>query len=287
LGDLTASEALGEESMAIARELGDHWVLADALATRGLVCVVWPRPGTDDLARGRTYLEEAQTLYEGAGSQDGIARSRVASIQVWRGVALLVAGDLRDAETQLARSLALTQATGDRYYAGLALLHLGRLAWVRGDPAGAHARFEQALTHQEALRNHYNISYVLMSLGDLQWQIGDPSGGRAYYARALRTLHALGHAEPSHLALCGLAGLAIDAGEPVYALRLVSVSHTLSTVNGVLASPQGRITIDQVEAAARQALSPETQAAAWAAGQAMSMEQVIAEALAPGRPEQT
>jgi hypothetical protein len=37
--------------------------------------------------------------------------------------------------------------------------------------------------------------------------------------------------------------------------------------------------IEQVEAAARQALSPEAQAAAWAAGQAMTMEEAIAEAL--------
>jgi hypothetical protein len=57
-------------------------------------------------------------------------------------------------------------------------------------------------------------------------------------------------------------------------------------VTGVLAvsEPLGAFSIEQVEAAARQALSPAAQAAAWAAGQAMTMEEVIAEALAQAEP---
>src|SRR5271166_2710459 len=46
----------------------------------------------------------------------------------------------------------------------------------------------------------------------------------------------------------------------------------------VLPVPPVRTSIKQVEAAARQALSAQAQAAAWAAGQTMTMEQVIAEA---------
>jgi hypothetical protein len=57
-------------------------------------------------------------------------------------------------------------------------------------------------------------------------------------------------------------------------------------VSGVLAvsEPLGAFSIERVEAAARQALSPEAQAAAWAAGQALPIEQVIAEALAQAGP---
>jgi hypothetical protein len=100
-------------------------------------------------------------------------------------------------------------------------------------------------------------------------------GALLRHARALRTLHAMGHVAISHQALCGLAGL---AGELAHALRLVSVAESLSAKTGVLPPPLVQTRIKQVQTAARQALSPETQAAAWVAGQTMTMEQVIAEA---------
>jgi non-specific serine/threonine protein kinase len=63
-GDLSTAEALFNESVAIGRELGDRSELAFTLWAWGIVCVYYLRPGTDDLARGRTYLEEAATLFE-------------------------------------------------------------------------------------------------------------------------------------------------------------------------------------------------------------------------------
>jgi tetratricopeptide (TPR) repeat protein len=279
LGDVPAAHALSEDSVAIARELGDPWELAVSVFCHGAVCAWFPRPGTDDLARACAYFAEAQTLYEAADNEDGWVRASIAFTPTYLGIALLAAGDLTNAEVQLTRGLKLTMVTGDRFNLGVALAYLGHLAWVQGDLAGARARFEQAMTYNEALQHHFSVAWGLIDLGALQRQTGDPSAARAHYVRALRTLHALGHAEISHMALCGLVGLAMDAGEPARALRLVSVANTLSTVNGVLPSPQVRTSIEQVETVARQALSPEAQSAAWAAGQAMTMEQVIAEAL--------
>jgi predicted ATPase len=282
LGDVTAAEVLGEESVAIARALGNQRACADALYVRGAVCVNWPRPGTDDLARGRAYLEEARTLYEEADNEDGRARSLSASTHVFQGLAMLAAGELGDAETQLTRGLALVRATGDRHFVGEALECLGLLAWARSDLAGARTFLEQALTQQEELQDHYGMGYALTLLGDLLQQIGDAGAARAHYTRALRMLHAVGHAEISHQALYGLAQLAMEAGESVRALRLVSVNKTLAALTGVLPLPLVQTSIERVEAAARQALSSQAQTAAWAAGQAMTMEEVIAEALGTG-----
>jgi tetratricopeptide (TPR) repeat protein len=278
MADLTTGAALGEESVAIARELDDQQELATALLFRGIVCVFPPRPGTDDFARGRAYLEEAQALYEEANDESCQGWTRIAVTHSWRGAAFLAAGDLRNAETQLTRCLELTASTGDRHATAVALEVLGRLAWARGDPAGGRAHFEHALKCHEALRSRYGIGSLLTRLGDVLQRTGDPSAARAHYARALRTLHGIGHAETSHQALCGLAGLAMEAGEPVRALRLVSIAGALSALTGVLPSPPVRSSIEQFEAAARQALRPEAQAVAWAAGQAMTMEEVIADA---------
>jgi predicted ATPase/transcriptional regulator with XRE-family HTH domain len=283
-GDLAAAALVGEESIAIARELGDQRALADALRCRGIVCAFLPLPGADDLARGCAYLEEAQTLYQEAGNEDAMARALIAQTHVWRGVAWLAAGDLRNAETQLTRGLELAQAIGYRHYATLAQVMLGRLSRIRGDLDEARACFEHALTYHEGVGNRYGIGYVLTDLGDVLQRMGEPSAARARYGRALRMLHAVGHAEPSHKALSGLAELAMEAGEPVRALRLVSVAGALSELTGVLPAPPVLTSIAQVETVARQALSPEAQAVAWAAGQAMTMEQVIAEALEQAGP---
>jgi tetratricopeptide (TPR) repeat protein len=276
LGDL-AAHTLAEESVAIAREPGNQFELAVAVFCRGFVCTVLPRPGTDDLARACADFAEAQTLLEEADHEDGWVRAGIAFTPAYWGMALLAAGDLTNAEMQLTKGLELIQATGDRFNTAFALSYLGQLAWVRGDPAGARTRIEQALAHHEAVRNQFGIGAVLTQLGDILKQTGDLSAAQVHYARALRTLHAIGHAEISHQALCGLAGLAMVTGEPVRTLRLVSVSKALSVLTGVRPSPPVWTSIEQLGVGARQALSPEAQAA-WAAGQAMTMEQVIAEA---------
>jgi tetratricopeptide (TPR) repeat protein len=277
-GDLTAAEALGEGSVAIARALGDQLKLALALYARGAVCAFLPRPGTDDLARARAYLAEAQTLCEEVGKEDGIVRSVFAFTVTYQGVAALAAGDLENAETYLTMGLELARVTGHRQNVAIALERLGLLAWMRGNLAGACTLLEQALTYGEALQDRYGTGYKRTLLGDLLRQTGDPRAAGAYYAHALRMLHSVGHAEISHQAICGLAVLAMEAGDPQHALSLVSVSKSLSALTGVLPAPRLAASIEQVETIARQALSPEAQAA-WAAGQTMRMEQVIAQAL--------
>jgi hypothetical protein len=117
-------------------------------------------------------------------------------------------------------------------------------------------------------------------LGGILQQTGDPIAARTHYGRALHALHAIGHVEISHLALCGLAQLATEAGEPARALMLVSVAVALAQGTGVQASLPVQARLEQVRAAAAQALSAEVQVAAWATGQTLSLEQVIAETLA-------
>jgi hypothetical protein len=90
----------------------------------------------------------------------------------------------------------------------------------------------------------------------------------------------------SHHALCGLAELALASGEPVHALTLISVAMSLMEETGVQPTAPVRTRIERVRATAAQALSPEEQTAAWAAGQTLPLEQVIAEALRNAGTEQ-
>jgi non-specific serine/threonine protein kinase len=277
-GDLSTGEAVGEEGVAIARELGDQRDLALALFCWGAAYAFFSRPGTGDLVRGRAYLEEAITLFEVASDDD--SRALLAGMYVDHGAALFAAGELKEAETQLTRGMELAKATGSGWNIAVALEWLGYLALAQGDPTRARALLDQALVHHGAIRNQFGIGTVLTRLGEILQRTGDPVAARGHYARALRALHAIGHIEVSHQALCGLAELASEDGELAHALTLVAVATVLAKVAGVQPSPPVQARLKQVRATAVQALSAEEQGVTWAAGQMMPLEQVIAEELA-------
>jgi tetratricopeptide (TPR) repeat protein len=228
------------------------------------------------------YLEEAEALFVAAGDDD--SRASLAATWVFQGLAWLMAGDLPRAETQFTRGLELATATGYRWYVANALNGLGLLAQVQGDPGRSRALFEQALVHHRAIGDRFGTGAALTWLADTLRQSGDAVSARAHYAQALRVLETIGHVETIHQALCGLAELALEAGKPARALRIASVASAQVQGTGTHPSPPVQSRLEQVRAAAAQALSAEEQAATWAAGEAMPLEQVITEELADAGP---
>jgi DNA-binding CsgD family transcriptional regulator len=82
------------------------------------------------------------------------------------------------------------------------------------------------------------------------------------------------------LALAGVAGLAIASGEAEAGARLLGAAAALRELGGIAAEPAYRAAHERDEAAARAALGERGLAAAWAAGQATSLEVALAEASA-------
>jgi predicted ATPase len=283
-GDIGAASALFAESVAIARALDDRRELPTALFIWGALYSMVPRPGTDDLARACALLEEAEALYDLWGDEN--ARVLRGGALAMHGLALLLQGDLRQAEERLTSGLELARAAGHWWFVANGLLILGNLALARGDLAQASALLEESLTHQLALRNRYGIGQVYVRLGDLQRRSGSPAAARAHYGRALHALQAIGHVEVSHQALCGLAELAGEVGEPARALMLAGLAHALAKETGAGMAPVVQARLEQLQATAAQALSAAAQAAACAAGQTLPLEQVITEALADEGPAQ-
>ena len=76
-----------------------------------------------------------------------------------------------------------------------------------------------------------------------------------------------------------MAGLAARQGQPARALRLAGAAAALRDRIDEQPWPANQATLTRRLAAAREALSAQGQAAAWADGQALTVEQAIAEAL--------
>jgi predicted ATPase len=117
-----------EESLQIAREIGDERRVAAALQPLGSAHV-----GQGDLPTARRYLEEALALAERRGEQREIAAAGNALAQLCR-----VEGDLDRAEALYTRVDALIRGLEDRESIAIVVLNRAMVAIARGD--GERAR---------------------------------------------------------------------------------------------------------------------------------------------------
>jgi hypothetical protein len=85
-------------------------------------------------------------------------------------------------------------------------------------------------------------------------------------------------------ALEALASLDAAAGEPQRAVRLAGAAAEWRERAGLPLTEEEQATLTRLLAPARQALGDEKQAAAWAGGRAMPLEQAVTEALVERAP---
>jgi hypothetical protein len=260
--------------LAIAQALGDPHELAYALHTIGSLDVTLSPPEALLQNGGSGQLEEALRLMRAAGDQAGTVRALL-----WLGFRLLRSGDLVNAAAHFTEGLTIAQAQGDRWTMGMALTGLAEAAWFQGDLATARILATQSLEQHQRLGDLHGSGHVLGLLGDLARGAGEAEAAYAYYRWSLETLREVGEVPRSVRTLWGLAILAAETDEPVRALQLAGAATALSQTTLVSAYSRDDTRLAHVWAVARQRLRPEEQAAAWAAGQAMSLDQAITLAL--------
>jgi tetratricopeptide (TPR) repeat protein len=229
-----------------------------------------------DAERATALLDEALARGRRTNSRTATASAlaRLTRVATWRGD-LERAVRLAEESLALARSMAGNQrGTGDR------LVDLGRALYYQGDLASARARLEEALVMQRASGQRPGTSAALHGLGLVAWQEGGTARATAYLRESLALRHELG--ERLGLAECleGLAQVAAGSGRPDGAARWLGAAEALRTAIGAPLPPVSRPDHAATVAAARPALGEAAFAAAWADGQTVTLEEVIAEALA-------
>jgi hypothetical protein len=135
--------------------------------------------------------------------------------------------------------------------------------------------FEESLALVRTLGDMVDIALVLSSLGQLAQSERDFGRAAGLYQESLR-IYGRQRSKPG-LAWCleELAGLLQAQGQPVQAARLFGAAAALREVLSAPSLPAA----EHALAAARAQLDADTFAAAWEAGQAMTLEQAVAEAL--------
>jgi predicted ATPase/DNA-binding XRE family transcriptional regulator len=266
-GSFTKSNALLEEALTLARSIEDPQLVAITLLCLG--------NGRTDPARRQADLEEALSLERSPG------------VLVYLGAHYLDMGELSRARALVEESRMLAVAQGDRIATNQALDVLGNIARAEGDTETARQLFEQSLALRRALRDNHSTGHILRFLGEIAEEDDATEEAGAYYAEALHALRDAWHVGRIVAILRGVAALALKEGQLARALRLAgvadSVRATVSTLMSLEVAPRqdlwARTSWEQIRAAAEQAMNPADAAAVWAEGQALSLEDAIAEAL--------
>jgi predicted ATPase len=228
-----------------------------------------------DYADAEACFGRALMIYTALDNQPGMAAA-------YRGLGFtaMLLGDLDRAQHNTGQSLVITRAVGDRWGAAWSLFDLGLIALARGDLQQAQISIEKVLPELHALGILYGAFRAYLALGHALRAQGDLSGARKAYYEALCLQQQMHYTQPTDEGLDGLANIAATEGDPMRAARLFGAAQAIRVAVGWLAWSYLKDAYDRDMAQARSQLSDMSWQVAWDAGNAMSLDEAVAYALA-------
>jgi predicted ATPase/transcriptional regulator with XRE-family HTH domain len=159
-------------------------------------------------------------------------------------------------------------------------LTLGDLALAQGQVARAATQYEEAIELFRAAGSEWGLRDMQAGLAAVRYLTGDLPGAAALYMESLQRSHALHFWAIVVSSLLGLAGIAVDAGQPEVGARLLGATEGFAARLGATLFTRDDHVHDRVLSTLQLALSEERLAAIREAGQLLSTEAAIAEAQA-------
>jgi len=268
-GDHQRAATLLEESLRLYRRLGDPRGAATATNILGSVAL---RQG--DYRRATALYEECLAARRDLTDSRGTA---VALNNL--GIVARYEGDHQRAASLHEESLAIKRTLGDPRGIAFSLNNLGEVALDRGDDERATVLFAESLALFEEHDGRWGIALLLTNLGNLARRQGHYERATMRYKRSLALYREMDNRVDVGECLEGLASVADAQGRPWRAAQLFGASAALRAAAGTSVPPVDRAAIDAAIGRAQAALGDEAFAQAWAAGEAMPLERVIAQIL--------
>ncbi len=227
-----------------------------------------------DYPAAQALLDESLALARVLGDKPGIAWA-LDSL----GSTATAQGDYRQALELVEESRALFEELGDTLHIAMTLLRLGVVLSLQGDYVRAVALCEEGLALAQERDNPLLIAWAFKELGKLAQRQGDAGQAHALLAKSLALFQELRYMMGIAEYLEGMAEVAGLDGQPERLVRLFGAVMPLHTRLGVSLFPAEQAAYERQLLAARAQLGEGAYAVAWAAGQAMTVEQAIDEAL--------
>jgi len=267
--DYQRARTLAEESLQLSRELALSKQTGYALYILGRLSRI-----EGDYAGAVTSFEESLALFRALGQKHDMAL-----VLSGLGLAVLYLGEYERATALCEASLALSRELGDPRAIASWLTNLGMVMRARGDAQRAKALCEESLAMRRMLGYKGGIAHTLAVLGRIALDQGAYERATACYQESLTLRQEAGEKEGIATALEGLAAVTGMQGHPVRAARLSGAASSLRTLLGAPLPPIDRPSYEQTVAALRAQLDEPTFTAAWVEGQAMALEEALAEAV--------
>jgi len=228
-----------------------------------------------DYAAAAAIINESLTIWRTQADNQGIADA-LSNL----GYVTLHQGDYAAARVMYQESLDLNRSLGNEQGCADCLSHLGSAAFYQGDTDTARALHEESLAIWRMLGDVEGTAYALYNLGDVLFARGDYAAAARRFKESLTTSGELGWPWGVVCAMEGVAGLASCYDRHEAAIQLAGFAARLRTTIAIPPSLARQTILARRLAPARQALSESSHAAAWAAGQALSLEQALDRAFA-------
>jgi len=236
VNDLTRSQELLSQSVAMSRAAGDSRLLSRALRVLG-----WAMASSGQEEQAAAALEESLSLARVVGEPRLIALALFHDLlRVVYGATIQRAGERDRARAAGAECLQISQVTGDTVQVALVQLHLGQVALYDGDYERARALFVASLPMIRALGWRSTVAEGLAGLADMACAQGDYTQAAALYTEALTIYRQLGD---QHLPACAallarLTAVALAHGNGTVAQRYVAESLASAQAGGQDGLPQ-------------------------------------------------
>ena len=226
-----------------------------------------------DWAVARTSYEESLALWQALGDEAGRA-----GVLHHLGLLAQATNDYGRAEALHRQCLALSQTLHDRVGIYISLYNLAEIALINGDYEQAERLHEESLALKREQNDTWSIAWSLDGLAKLAFQRGDTDRAANLYRASLELRLQLNDKAGLAESLAGLARV-IWPEQPAAAARLLgAVDRVFTEINYTLAAAHA---YHQAAANLQARLEQATFEAAWRAGQALPLEEIIQEALGP------
>jgi non-specific serine/threonine protein kinase len=267
-GDVGESRRFGEEAVELARGIEENLLLA--LTLRNLAGAVRAQ---GDLASARRLATDALQAAKESGSAD-----EVGYVLGMLGQFALAARDFEEAQRQFAAGLHSARECGDRQVISGLLMVLGGFAREQGRYDEARQRWEEGLAVAEALRYPVYVVFHLVNLAELARIQGDRSEAWRRVVPALITARTYGDDSLLASALRAYVPLRLSRQVDALVVRITSAENAWRSTRAFFNAAEQR-QYEEDQATVRGELGQPDLAAAFAAGQRMTLEQAITLAL--------
>lgn len=276
---VTSALTFYQRSLAVSRAVGDKFNIANSLNKLGGIAYA-----RGDYATWEANLRESEPLKLEVGGH-----YLYALVMGYTGRELTQLGRFAEGRALCEQALTLHRQLGDKWGLIIALLNFSQAVILQGDVDRAEVLAQEALDLAYALAANHLITITQHKLGLVALARMNYDRAAALLCDALQAfrLHKNYHAQVE--ALETFAKLALAQQQPQRALCLAGTLTRQYAATERVLPPVLQRNFDQMIASARQQLAPNASATAWATGEAMTLDEAVAYALAevmnlPSRP---